>query len=86
MLESERTMSNWTAWDWIAYGCLGIAAFGLAMGAIWKENPAMFENWPLFFSSPKWSFVPMALFNSGNGHSCIAGNICSFGSDAVAAC
>jgi len=67
-LESKsRPMSNWAGWDWIAYGCLGIAAFGVAIGAIWKENPAMFENWPLVLSSPKWSFVPMALFILGTG-------------------
>src|SRR5262245_50295935 len=58
-------MSHWTAWDWIAYGCLGIAAFGLAVGAVWKENPALFEAWPAFFANSKWSFVPAGLFIIG---------------------
>ena len=58
-------MSHWTAWDWIAYGCLGIAAFGLAFGAIWRENPAMFSGWPDFWKNSMWSFVPMALFALG---------------------
>jgi hypothetical protein len=61
----ESHMSRWTAWDWIAYGCIGIAAFGLATGAVWKESPAMFEQWPPLFSSPKWSFAPAVLFILG---------------------
>jgi uncharacterized protein (TIGR02594 family) len=58
-------MLHWTSWDWIAYGCLGIAAFGLAFGIVWKENPAMFKNWPAIFASPKWSLVPAILFTLG---------------------
>jgi hypothetical protein len=56
-------MSHWSFWDWIAYGCLGIAAFGLAIGTIWKEYPHMFQSWwPTFLSSPKWSFLPAIFF------------------------
>lgn len=55
-------MSHWTAWDWITYGCLGIAAFGLALGSLLKEYPSMVSWMPEIFSSPKWAFVPALLF------------------------
>jgi hypothetical protein len=54
-------MSNWSAWDWIAYGCLAIAAFGLAAGQIQRETPTMFERLPAFFKSGRWSYVPAIL-------------------------
>jgi hypothetical protein len=59
-------MSHWSFWDWIAYGCLGISAFGWALGAIPREHPHMFDSWPAFFASPKWSFVPAAFFVLGS--------------------
>src|SRR5260370_9329492 len=55
-------MSNWSGWDWIAFGCLGIAALGLAIGTWGKDNPEMLSNLPSLFSSPKWSAVPGILF------------------------
>jgi hypothetical protein len=54
-------MSNWSGWDWISYGCLGLAAFGLAFGSWVKESPEMFSG-IAFISSPRWAFVPAALF------------------------
>ncbi|HTB03807.1 MAG TPA: hypothetical protein VK804_25330 [Bradyrhizobium sp.] len=59
-------MSHWGFWDWVTYGCLGIAAFGLAAGAVVKDNPAMLENFPTFFSSAKWAYVPIVLFAIGS--------------------
>jgi hypothetical protein len=44
------------------YGCLGFAAFGLAVGAWGKENPEMFSGLPTFFSSSKWAAAPAILF------------------------
>ena len=55
-------MSKWSGWDWISYGCLGVAALGLAVGAWGKENPEMFSGLPSVFSSPKWAAVPAILF------------------------
>jgi hypothetical protein len=55
-------MSNWSAWDWIAYGCLGVAALGLALGSWGKENPEMLERLPSLFSSPRLAPVPAILF------------------------
>lgn len=55
-------MSSWSGWDWIAYGCLGIAALGLGIGTWGKDNPEMLSNLPSLFSSPKWSAVPAILF------------------------
>jgi hypothetical protein len=54
-------MSNWSGWDWISYGCLGLAAFGLAFGSLAKESPEMFSAFA-FLSSPRWAFAPAALF------------------------
>jgi hypothetical protein len=54
-------MSSWSGWDWISYGCLGLAAFGLAFGSLGKESPEMFSGLA-FLSSPRWAFAPAALF------------------------
>jgi hypothetical protein len=51
-------MSQWTAWNWIAYGCLAISAFGTAFGTIFQKYPQMLSRMPAFFSSSLWSFVP----------------------------
>ena len=59
-------MSHWGFWDWITYGCLGIAAFGLAIGAVGKDSPTMFEHLPAIFSSPKWAYAPIVLFALGS--------------------
>jgi hypothetical protein len=55
-------MSHWSAWDWIAYACLGVAALGLALGSWGKENPEMLERLPSLFSSPRLAPVPAILF------------------------
>jgi hypothetical protein len=55
-------MSNWSGWDWISYGCLGLAAFGLAFGSLSKEYPEMLSSLPSLFSSPKWAAAPALLF------------------------
>ena len=54
-------MSNWSGWDWISFGLLGLAAFGLAFGSLAKESPEMFSGLA-FLSSPRWAFLPAALF------------------------
>jgi hypothetical protein len=54
-------MSKWSGWDWISYGCLGLAAFGLAFGSLAKESPEMFSGLA-FLSSPRWAFAPAVLF------------------------
>ena len=59
-------MAKWGFWDWVAYLCLGIAAFGLAAGAALKEEPAMFGQLPAFFTSPRWAYVPIILFAIGS--------------------
>jgi hypothetical protein len=51
-------MSTWSAWDWIGYGCLAIAAFGVAISAVLKEHPDIVERLPNLFSGGIWSFVP----------------------------
>jgi hypothetical protein len=51
-------MAQWSAWNWIAYGCLGISAFGIALGTISQRYVDMFSRLPSFFSSAMWSFVP----------------------------
>jgi hypothetical protein len=51
-------MLEWHFWDWIAYGCLGISAFGIALSEIWRRNSNIFAKWPQWSKSPKWSFVP----------------------------
>src|SRR5260370_42315353 len=50
-------MRQWSFWDWIAYGLLAIAAFGVAL---WKEFPKMFEQWT-GYTGAIWSFIPAAL-------------------------
>jgi hypothetical protein len=59
-------MSSWGFWDWITYGCLGIAAFGLALAAIGKDNPSLFAALPEVFLSARWAYVPIALFLFGS--------------------
>jgi hypothetical protein len=51
-------MAQWSIWNWIAYGCLAISAFGTAIGTILQKYPQMLSRMPSFFSSPLWSFVP----------------------------
>ena len=58
-------MSHWGFWDWIAYICVGISALGLAIGAVFKENPAMLSSFPRFFGSRIWRYVPIILFTLG---------------------
>jgi hypothetical protein len=53
-------MSDWTVWNWIAYGCLAISAFGGAIGTIFKKYPEIASRLPSAFSNPLWSFVPAA--------------------------
>src|SRR5438552_9223237 len=51
-------MAQWSTWNWIAYGCLSISAFGIALGTIFQKYPQMVGRMPSFFSSPLWSFIP----------------------------
>jgi hypothetical protein len=55
-------IAKWSGWDWISYGCLGLAALGLAVGAWGKENPEIYSNLPTLFASPRWAAVPAILF------------------------
>src|SRR5437773_527901 len=50
-------MRQWHFWDWIAYGLLAVAAFGVAL---WREFPKMFEQWTGHIGAI-WSFIPAAL-------------------------
>jgi hypothetical protein len=59
-------MARWGFWDWVAYVCLGIAAFGLAAGAALKEDPMMLSHLPSLFASPRWAYVPIVLFALGS--------------------
>jgi hypothetical protein len=59
-------MWQWSFWDWIAYGCLGIAALGLAVGQILKDNRSMLEQLPAIFMSKKWAYAPIILFSLGS--------------------
>jgi hypothetical protein len=59
-------MSNWSFWDWVGYACLGIAASGLALGAIGKDNPSLFAGLPSFFLNSRWAYVPIVLFVVGS--------------------
>src|SRR4051812_12046732 len=55
-------MRNWSIWDWIAYGCLAIAAFGAAIGAASKEvAPSMLDRLPEAFQSSLWTYFPVFL-------------------------
>ncbi len=51
-------MAQWSIWDWIAYGCLAISAFGTAIGTILQKYPQILNRMPFIFSSSLWSFVP----------------------------
>ena len=51
-------MAQWSAWNWIAYGCLAISAFGTAFGTIFQKYPQVLSRLPPLFLSPLWSFVP----------------------------
>jgi hypothetical protein len=59
-------MRNWKFWDWTAYACVGVAAIGMAVGQVLKENPAMFETLPTFLLGPKWAYAPIILFALGS--------------------
>jgi len=54
-------MSNWSPWDWISYGCLGISAIGLAIAAAPKalHSKLKFSG---ILSSTKWSYAPALFF------------------------
>jgi hypothetical protein len=51
-------MAQWSIWNWIAYGCLAISAFGTAIGTILQKYPQILNRMPFIFSSSLWSFVP----------------------------
>lgn len=59
-------MSAWSLWDWVSFGCLGIAAFGLALGTLGKDNPALFSWLPSTFTSVRWGYLPIVLFTLGS--------------------
>jgi hypothetical protein len=59
-------MARWGFWDWVAYVCLGVAAFGLAGDAALKDHPQLFQHVPAFFLRPFWGYVPIILFALGS--------------------
>jgi hypothetical protein len=59
-------MRNWKFWDWVAYACLGVAAIGMAVGQVLKENQTVFETLPTFLLGPKWAYAPIILFALGS--------------------
>jgi hypothetical protein len=66
-------MSTWAFWDWVGFGCLGIAAVGLALGALGKENPKLFSWLPRIFANSRLGYLPIVLFALGSmifDHSC----------------
>jgi hypothetical protein len=54
-------MKTWTVWNWIAYGNIALASFGLALGTFVRTYPELLTKVPVLFSNPKWSFVPAVL-------------------------
>ncbi|MFI5330641.1 MAG: hypothetical protein ACHQ2F_06350 [Desulfobaccales bacterium] len=58
-----KFMELWNFWGWIAYGCLGIAAFGMAIETLTKRHPTMLDLLPDYLKSYIWGYVPAILFS-----------------------
>jgi len=51
--------TKWGLWEWIAYGCIWVAAIMLAINTGFRESPAMTP--PHFLDTRLWGFTPLAL-------------------------
>jgi hypothetical protein len=54
-------MRHWAFWEWVAYGCLFVAALIVAAETGFKTEPEVMAHLPTFFQSPLWGFSPAAL-------------------------
>jgi hypothetical protein len=54
-------MRHWNFWEWVAYGCLFVAALIMAAETGFKTEPEVMEHLPAFFQSSLWGFSPAAL-------------------------
>ena len=59
-------MAKWSFWDWVGYAALGLAAFGMALGSMLKDNGEVLALLPSFLSSPRWAYAPAILFTIGS--------------------
>jgi hypothetical protein len=59
-------MAKWTFWDWVGFVSLGLAAFGMALGAVLKEDAEVIARLPAFLASPRWVYMPAILFTLGS--------------------
>jgi hypothetical protein len=54
-------MRHWAFWEWVAYGCLLVAALIMAAETGFKTEPDVMAHLPSFFESQLWGFSPAAL-------------------------
>jgi hypothetical protein len=54
-------MRHWVFWEWVAYGCLFVAALIMAAETGFETEPEVMAHLPTFFQSPLWGFSPAAL-------------------------
>ena len=50
---------------YIGFGCIAIAAYGMAIGEVLKREPQMGAYLPSFLTSRNWRFVPAIFFTLG---------------------
>jgi hypothetical protein len=54
-------MAEWGFWEWLTYGCIGIAALMLALDAAVKQSPDLNARFGRLLASRLWAFTPFAL-------------------------
>jgi hypothetical protein len=54
-------MRHWGFWEWVAYGCLLVAALIMAAETGFKTEPEVMAHLPSFFESSLWGFSPAML-------------------------
>jgi len=58
-------MKDWPFWGWIAYGCLAIAAYGMAFWTFVEKHPHMIDLFPTYLRSYLWGYAPATLVSIG---------------------
>jgi hypothetical protein len=58
-------MSHWNFWEWLAYGCIWIAALCSAADMGVKMAPNLRERMARVISSPWWGFTPLVAISLG---------------------
>lgn len=58
-------MKDWPFWGWIAYGCLAIAAYGMAFWTFVERHPTLIDWFPASLRSYLLGYVPATLVSIG---------------------